>query len=137
MSDATFDAVLRRQRDDAHAAIVELIARVRDFDTDPLDDPTGYLAGGPARGAVEHALEAARAARPRLVPTDRDVDTVEDLGRSLLAAGVELELEARQMPHPDMVNAHQGRALGLQQAAIRVRDFVDRAGANVTLSRVS
>jgi hypothetical protein len=128
MSDPVFDAILRRQLADARAAIVELLARCEDLDEDPLDDPTGYVTAPAARDAVTVAL--AERDHTRGADPDRATVTVEDLRDQLLTDGVRLEREAVHMAGgPDFQNAHQGRALGLQQAGLRLTDLLLRTTA--------
>ena len=115
MSDHVFDAVLREQRDQAQRALVEVLLRCRDMDEDPPEDLSSYVTDPVAREAARAALDAAHRPAPRV----GDGLSFEDLMRATLREGQELEIDARSLSHPDYVLAHQGRALGLQQAAMR------------------
>lgn len=129
MADPIFDAVLRRQLADARAALVELAHRCRDLDEDPLDDVAGYVTSPAARDALTLALASADRA---VTDTDRATVTFEDLRDQLLVDGVRLERDAQTMAGPDMQNAHQGRALGLQQAGMRLTALIARRGTTTT-----
>lgn len=125
MAEPIFESITRRQLDDARTAIVELLAMVVELDEDPVDDPAGYVTSPQARDAVRMALAVAGGSRPPT--TDRSTVTVEDLRDQLLTDGVRLEREAVHMAGgPDVQNAMQGRALGLQQAGLRLSDLLHR-----------
>lgn len=126
MADPIFDAILRRQLADARALAIELAHRCQDLDEDPLDDVTGYVTGPAARDALTMAL-ADRDTGRQFGDPDRSTVTFEDLRDQLLVDGVRLEREAVHMAGgPDFQNAHQGRALGLQQAGLRLTDLLLR-----------
>lgn len=123
MADPVFDAVLRRERDDAYLAIAELVRLLKDeFDDDPLKDPAGYVVSTQSKAAVTAAMGSSR--RPQ--PVDRDVATLDDLVAQLLTEGLDLERAALDMVGTDFQNAHQGRALGLRQAGLRLADHIAR-----------
>lgn len=125
MAEPIFESITRRQLDDARTAIVELAAMVLELDHDPLDDPAAYVTSPQARDAVRMALSAAGGSAPS---SDRSTVTVEDLRDQLLTDGVRLEREAVTMAGgPDVQNAMQGRALGLQQAGLRLSDLLHRS----------
>lgn len=126
MADPIFDAILRRQLADARALAVELAHRCRDLDEDPLDDLTGYVTSPAARDALTMALADTDR---RGADGDRSTVTFEDLRDQLLVEGVRLERDAQTMAGPDMQNAHQGRALGLVQAGMRLTALMSRQDA--------
>lgn len=126
MADPVFDAVLRRERDEADTAVLELLAVVRELLGDELDpdaDPAGLVVSELAKAGVRRAVRLSGRARPA-TPPDRSVATLDDLVEQLRSEGHELERAALDMTGPDFVNAHQGRALGLRQAAMRLADHI-------------
>lgn len=114
--------VLEAQLRDLTAAVSELVDRVRDFDEDPLplDLAANYVTSPAARLAVDVALAARRPVDPGPVQPGPPATAVADVLQHLARLAAHFDHLADTDGHPDMVNAHRGRAVGTYDAARRL-----------------
>lgn len=129
MSDPTTEAHLRRERDDARLALVEVLEFVlAELDHDAMDDnPAGYATSPHAQAAIRAAFATHNHTPASTAPAHRDAPTtLEQLADRLLNRGRDIEHTAvtHTFRGPDINHAMQGRGLGLQQAGYELFRFL-------------